>query len=132
VVQLIASGLIDSAHDCSAGGLAVALAQCGFQKGIGCSVELSSQGLAPEFVLFGEDASRIVISCDPAKVARIKEVAGKQGIFADVLGETVSGNLEFKLDGRPVVSASSAELRDVYENALERALRARPVAVAAD
>ena len=132
VVQLTASGLIDSAHDCSEGGLAVALSRCGFQKGIGCSVELSSQGLAPEFVLFGEDASRIVISCDPANVARIQEVAGKQGIFADALGETVSRNLEFKLDGRTVVSASIADLRDVYENALERALRAEPVAVAAD
>jgi phosphoribosylformylglycinamidine synthase len=131
VVQLTAAGLIDSAHDCSEGGLAVALTRCAFQKEIGCSVELSSQGLAPEFVLFGEDASRIVISCDPAHVARIKEVVGKQGIFADLLGETVSRNLEFKLDGRTVVSAAIAELRDVYENALERVLRAEPVAVAA-
>jgi len=131
VVQLTAAGLIDSAHDCSEGGLAVALTRCAFQKEIGCSVELSSQGLAPEFVLFGEDASRIVISCDPAHVARIKEVVGKQGIFADLLGETVSRNLEFKLDGRTVVSAALAELRDVYENALERVLRAEPVAVAA-
>ncbi|HKR85388.1 MAG TPA: phosphoribosylformylglycinamidine synthase subunit PurL, partial [Terriglobales bacterium] len=114
VVQLTVSGLIDSAHDCSEGGLAVALARCAFPRGIGCSVELSSQGLAPEFVLFGEDASRIVISCDPANVARIQEVVGQQGIFADVLGETGSRNLEFKLDGRTVVSAAIAELRDVY------------------
>jgi phosphoribosylformylglycinamidine (FGAM) synthase-like enzyme len=132
VVELGRSGLLESAHDCSEGGLAVALARCSFQKGIGCSVELSSQQLAPEFVLFGEDASRIVISCDPVNVARIKEVAAKQGISADVLGETVSGNLEIKVDGRAVISASVAELRDVYENALEQALRAEPVAVAAN
>jgi phosphoribosylformylglycinamidine synthase len=146
VVELGRSGLIDSAHDCSDGGLAVALARCAFQKGIGCTAELRSawthstpspgsvaQGkLAPEFVLFGEDASRIVISCDPANVARIKEVAGKHGISADVLGETVSGNLEIKVDGHAVIAASIAELRDVYENALEQALRAEPAAVAAD
>ena len=95
-------------------------------------VELSSQGLAPEFVLFGEDASRIVISCDPAHVARIKEIADQHGIFADLLGETVSDNLEIKVDGRTLVAASIAELRDVYENALEQALRAEPVAVGAD
>jgi len=132
VVELGRSGLIDSAHDSSEGGLAVALARCAFQKDVGCSVDLSSQALAPEFVLFGEDASRIVISCDPENVARIKEVAGKHGISAEVLGETVSGNLEIKVDGRTVISASIADLRDVYENALVQALRTEPAAVAAD
>jgi hypothetical protein len=90
------------------------------------------EGVAPEFVLFGEDASRIVISCDPAKLTRIKEVAAKHGISADLLGETVAGNLEIKLDGRAVISASIAELRDVYENALERALRSEAAQGAAD
>jgi phosphoribosylformylglycinamidine synthase subunit PurL len=132
VIELIGSGLIDSAHDCSEGGLGVALARCAFPKDLGCAVSLSSQGLAPEFVLFGEDASRIVISCDPANVARIKEVAVKHGISAEVFGETVPGNLEISVDGRTMVSATIAELADVYENALERALRVEPVAVAAD
>jgi phosphoribosylformylglycinamidine (FGAM) synthase-like enzyme len=128
--------------------LAVALARCAIQKGMGCTAELrsawtgegarhhtdsgDSQALAAEFVLFGEDASRIVISCDPANVARIKQIAAKHGISADVLGETVSGNLEIKVDGRAVISASVAELRDVYENALEQALRTEPAAMAAD
>jgi phosphoribosylformylglycinamidine synthase len=126
VIELIGAGLVDSAHDCSEGGLAVALARCSFAKGIGCNVALGSQELAPEFVLFGEDASRIVISCDPANLARIKEVAEKYGISAEQLGETVAGNLEIKIDGRAVVAASIAELRDVYENSLERALRSDP------
>src|SRR5205814_1312099 len=147
IVELISAGLVDSAHDCSEGGLAVALAKCSFEKGIGCVAELlsawaaeggrphmanaDSEGLAPEFVLFGEDASRIVISCDPGNVARIKEVAAKHGISADVLGETVAGNLEIRVDGREVVSQSIAELRDVYENALVRALSSEAAGVAA-
>jgi phosphoribosylformylglycinamidine synthase len=131
VVELIDSGLVDSAHDCSEGGLAVALAEAAFGSGIGCNVDLSSQGLAPEFVLFGEDASRIVISCDPANLAGIKEVAAKQGIAADRIGETGSSNVEIKIDGRVVVAASIAELRDVYENSLERALRS-DMAIAVD
>ena len=132
VLELIGSGLVNSAHDCSEGGLAVGLARCAFAQNMGSTVDLSSQGLAPEFVLFGEDASRIVISCDPANAERIKQVAAKYGISADLLGETVPGNLEIKVDGRAVVSASVAELRDVYENALEKALRSEPAAVAAD
>jgi len=44
----------------------------------------------------------------------------------------VAGAVEIKLDGEMVISASVAELREVYESALERALRTEPVAVAAD
>jgi phosphoribosylformylglycinamidine synthase len=144
-VELIGAGLIDSAHDCSDGGLAVALARCSFANGIGCRAELRSawtgEGarphtdntrLAPEFLLFGEDAGRIVISCDPTHLARIKEVAKKHGIFADELGATVSGSLEIKIDGQMVVSGSVSGFNQSYEGALERALRSDPAAVAAD
>lgn len=126
VVELIGAGLVDSAHDCSEGGLAVALARASFPKGIGCSVNLASNGLAPEFVLFGEDASRIVISCDPVNVTRIKEIAKNYGGFADLLGETIPETIEIKLDGRSVVSGRVSELNEEYENALERTLRSEP------
>jgi phosphoribosylformylglycinamidine synthase subunit PurL len=131
IIELIGAGLVDSAHDCSEGGLAVALGEAAFGKGIGCNVDLSSQGLAPEFVLFGEDASRIVISCDPANLARIKEVAEKHGVSADPLGDTVAGSMEVRIDGGAVIVAAIAELRDVYENALEGALESDP-AIAVD
>jgi len=130
VVELIGAGLLDSAHDCSEGGLAVALAKVSFAKGIGCSVDLKSQDLAPEFVLFAEDASRIVVSCDLAKLPRIKEVAGRYGVSADLIGETVADGVEIKVDSRPAISASVAELRNVFEGALEKMLRSGPAAVA--
>jgi phosphoribosylformylglycinamidine synthase len=129
IVELIGAGLIDSAHDCSDGWLAVALARASFPAGIGCGAELSANGLAAEFVLFGEDAGRIVISCDPSNVAIIKQVAKNHGIFADILGETLPETIEIKLDGRPVISARVSELNEEYEGALEQALRSEPVGV---
>jgi phosphoribosylformylglycinamidine synthase len=122
VVELIESGLVDSAHDCSDGGLAVALAECGFRYGVGAQVSLASAGLAAECVLFGEDASRILVSCEPRDIGRIKEVGEKYGVSVDLLGETVPFNLEIQLDGRPAVSASVAELRELYEGWLARVL----------
>jgi phosphoribosylformylglycinamidine synthase len=95
-------------------------------------VELPSNGLPAEFVLFGEDASRIVLSCDPANVARIKQVAEEHGIAADVLGATIPERLEISLDGSLVLSAPVSELVAVYESALEIALRAEPQLLAAD
>jgi phosphoribosylformylglycinamidine synthase len=96
------------------------------------NVDLTSLGLPPEFVLFGEDASRVVISCDRDNFARIEQVALKYGIAAELIGETASERIEIKLDGRVVVSATVAELRQVYEGALEKALRAEPEPVAAN
>ncbi len=123
---------MESVHDCSDGGLAVALAEKAFAKGVGARVNLASNGLPAEFVLFGEDASRIVLSCDPDNVARIQQIAEKHGIAADVLGETIPERLEISLDGRVVVSATVSELNSAYEFALESTLRTDPELVAAD
>ena len=132
VVELIEHSLVDSVHDCADGGTAVALAEKALPKGIGARVNLTSGGLFAEFALFGEDASRIVISCDPANIARIKEVAEKHGSAADVIGETISERLEIALDGKVVISAPVSELSAAYESALESALRTDPELVAAD
>src|SRR5579859_6719278 len=132
VIELVQEGLLDSAHDCSEGGVAVALAEKAFPNGVGGRVNLASGGLFPEYALFAEDASRIVVSCDPANVSRIKEVAGKHGIPADPIGETISGRLEISLDGTAIISASVTELSQAYEGALEGALRTDPELVAAD
>jgi phosphoribosylformylglycinamidine synthase subunit PurL len=132
VIELIHQGLVDSVHDCSDGGLAVALAEKAFAKGFGARVNLASDGLPVEFTLFGEDASRIVVSCVPEHVSRIQYVAEKHGITADVLGETIPERLEISLDGEVVVSAKVSELNQAYESALESILRTDPELVTAD
>jgi phosphoribosylformylglycinamidine synthase len=131
VIELIGQGLADSVHDCSDGGIAVALSEKAFAKGVGARVNLVSNGLPPAFVLFGEDASRILLSCDSANVTRIQEAVERLGIAADVLGETISKQLEISLDGRVVVSAAVSELNQAYESALASALLTDPELVAA-
>ncbi len=130
IVELIRQDLVDSAHDCADGGLAVALAEKAFPKKIGARVNLASGGLPVEFVLFGEDASRILVSCDPNNVSRIQQIARKYKIKAETLGETIHGGLEISVDGRPAVSGAVSELSATYENALESSLRTDPVAMA--
>jgi phosphoribosylformylglycinamidine synthase len=123
IVEIINSGLAESVHDCSEGGLAVNLAESAMARGVGARVDLASRELPAEFVLFGEDASRVVISCDRNSVSGIQQVAVKYGLSVDVIGETGSQTLEIAVDGAVVVSALVSELRDEYENALERALK---------
>jgi len=132
VIEIVQQELADSVHDCSDGGIAVALGEKAFAKGVGARVNLASGGLFAEYVLFGEEASRIILSCDSGNVARIKEVAGKHGVAAEVIGETVPEKLEISLDGKVAISAAVAELSEAYESALESALRTDPELVAAD
>jgi len=131
VIQLIREGLVDSAHDSSDGGIAVALAEKAFPKNVGARVHLASGGLFPEFVFWGEDAGRIVLSCDPANTGRIQSIGADHQIDAEVIGETIPDRLEIALDGRTVISAAISELKFAYEDALESALRTDPELVTA-
>ncbi len=122
IIELIGLELVESAHDCSEGGLAVALAESGFPNQAGVRVELTSEELPAECTMFGEDASRILISCDPNNVGRIQEVGLKYGVSVDPIGQTVPEQFEVLVDGKMVVAAAVSELKDVWEHALERAL----------
>ena len=131
VLEVIRQGLVESAHDCSDGGLAVALAEKSFAKGLGARVTLASSGLPAEFVLFGEDATRVICSCDPENVERIKQLAAENGVAVDVIGETIPEQLEISLNGQVAVSADVSELKKVYETALEANLKTDPQLVEA-
>jgi phosphoribosylformylglycinamidine synthase II len=120
--ELIADHRIESAHDCSEGGLAVAVAEAGFVAAVGAEIKLSSNGLFPEAVLFGEDASRVVITCDSKNVQDIETVAVKWGIQAERIGHTVPDNLTLSIDGRRAVGVSVSELKQQWEKALTNAL----------
>jgi hypothetical protein len=74
--------------------------------------------------LFGEGASRVVISCDPSKVARIREVAKQNQVEVQPLGRTIRGKLQISIGGQGVVSCAVAELKRAWALALEAALHA--------
>jgi phosphoribosylformylglycinamidine synthase len=122
LMELIRERLLESAHDCSEGGLAVALAESAFVAGIGARVELAGNSLPTECVLFGETASRVLISCDQTQLRRIRETAVRYGLTADSIGRTAPEKLEILIDDKVVVSARVSELKGVWDQALEKSL----------
>ena len=124
IIEMIQAGFVESAHDCSDGGIAVALAESAMSQTIGIKADIASQGLPANFVLFGEDASRIIISCDASQLSGIQQIAVKYGLSSEVIGETIPEKFEIKLDGKVVVSADVVELRENFEGALEKVLKA--------
>jgi phosphoribosylformylglycinamidine synthase len=93
---LIHAGLLRSAHDVSDGGIIVALiesANCGV-GGMGFEVELENDRLRMDYVLFGEEQSRIIISAEVSKRAEIMDVCLHHEIPCTVIGSvtrTASG-----------------------------------------
>jgi phosphoribosylformylglycinamidine synthase subunit PurL len=127
--ELILAHEIESAHDCSEGGLAVALAEASLvtQRGaryphVGAEITLSCEGSFAEAVLFGEDASRVLIGCDPKKSSNIKQIAVRWGLRAERIGRTIPEKLIINLDGKSAVSVAVWELKKAWETALIRSL----------
>jgi phosphoribosylformylglycinamidine synthase len=88
VQSIIASGEIRTAHDCSEGGLAVALAEMAITSQLGVSVERVPNGLHDRVDerWFGEAASRIVIAGEVEAIERVARLAGERKIGFTLLG----------------------------------------------
>jgi phosphoribosylformylglycinamidine synthase subunit PurL len=122
LVELARAGLMDSAKDVGEGGIAVALAEECFKRDLGAEVSLISANLALESVLFGEDATRVLISCDPEKVERIQQVSGKFGLNAQQIGSVTGENLRISVDGETVLREPVSALKRSWAESLEKAL----------
>ena len=121
---LAADRLLESARDVAEGGIAVAAAKLGFAKGLGVEIDLISAGLPAECVLFAEDASRVLVTCDLTKVRAIEESAVKYGLNAQHIGVTTSETFAISIDGTPVIEGAAAAFKLSWRQALEQALQA--------
>jgi len=127
LLQVLASeGLVESARDVAEGGIAVAAAKIGFPKDLGVDIELISAGLPTECVLFAEDASRALVTCDPTKVRIIEDTAVKYGLNAQCIGLTTSGRFTIRIDGVPAIEGEVSTFKQRWRQALEQALLLGP------
>jgi phosphoribosylformylglycinamidine synthase len=127
---LAAERLVESARDVAEGGIAVAVAKLGFAKGLGAEIDLISAGLPAECVLFAEDASRTLVTCDPAKVGAIEETAVKYGLNAQQIGVTTGETFTVRIDGTPVIAGAASAFKLSWRQALEEALQTEPAVAA--
>jgi len=87
-LEVIQKGIIKSAHDCSEGGIAVALAECCFSGpkfNRGATVNIS-KNMRGDCLLFGESQSRIIVSLDKGNLDHFKEIAGKNKAPFNIIG----------------------------------------------
>jgi len=112
VLRAIRQGLVSCAHDCSEGGLLIALAEMTFANTIGMKGAMPFAHTAGN--LFGEAQSRIVVSVDSANLPALQQLCESEGVPTLVLGTT--GGTAIDIEG--LVYSPVDELRDVYEGSL--------------
>jgi phosphoribosylformylglycinamidine synthase len=124
LVEGAASGVIRSAHDCADGGIAVTLAECCFDTPFGVEVNLTgvvdaSNSYRDTATLFGESASRVVVSIAPGHLGALLRMAAAAGVPATEIGRVSGNRIQIAVDGRATVNESVADAERTWATAIE-------------
>jgi phosphoribosylformylglycinamidine synthase subunit PurL len=134
-LRAAAAGLLRSAHDCSDGGLAVALAECCFsslnRQAVGADVDIPGDfDIATR--LFSETPSRIVISFDQSALGNIEEIAATAGCPLTLLGNVGSDLLRIRSGRETVIEIEVSRVETAWRTSLKDKLQAEAMAAGAE
>jgi len=123
LVKGIATGLIRSAHDCAEGGFAITLAECCFDSGFGAKVDVAPvesavSAFTDTATLFGESASRVVISIDRARTAEFEALATEANVPIAVIGRVGGDRIQVSIAGRQVLDEPLADAEHLWASAI--------------
>ena len=133
-LKIIQEELVESAHDCSDGGLAVAIAESCFssyrREAVGCEIKLEGE-LSSAALLFSETPSRIMISAIDQHVEAILALARENNVEAFVIGRTKGERLVIQANGERIIDRAVSEIESAWRGVLPRMLEI-PSLVAAE
>jgi phosphoribosylformylglycinamidine synthase len=119
MLRLADECLLHSAHDCSDGGLAVAIAECCFSSlnhtAVGCEIDVTD-GISAEALLFGETPSRIVVSFDPNMLESVRRAVADCPF--EVIGRVAGDSFELSYNGESKISVPIGELEAAWCDSL--------------
>jgi len=122
MAKAISRGLVASCHDCSDGGLAVALSETAFAGGLGMNIDLAkvpTDGIRRnDTILFSESQSRFVLTVPPQNQGQFEETI--EGCIFAAVG-LVTGDDDFVVKGlndRIIIKANTRELKDAWQKTL--------------
>jgi phosphoribosylformylglycinamidine synthase len=125
------AGLLQSAHDCSDGGLAITLAESCFsslnREAMGAELRLSGT-LSTSCLLFAESPSRIVVSFNPAQHEAVAALAEQHQVPFVILGSAGGTQLRIAVNQEAVIDQPVADLENAWRNALPEKLEAQAMA----
>jgi phosphoribosylformylglycinamidine synthase len=122
VLEIIENELIKSAHDCSKGGLAVAVSELCMTNQIGCSVSvenISNQQLESDKILFSESHSRYLLTFDKKNLQRLEELLKKNNVTFQTIGKFGGESIQFTDDSKSLIDLSVDKAHKTWINSLK-------------
>ncbi len=122
-LAMIKAGIVKSAHDISDGGLVTTLVESclSAHTSLGAEIEVPKER-RPDFYLFGEDQSCVVISVSQDNLGTAWDIAKEYSVPISSLGRVTRGR--FTVGN--LIDLDVEELKDVYDRSLGEKLEGRP------
>jgi phosphoribosylformylglycinamidine synthase len=127
LLRILRSGRIESAHDISKGGLAVALAEMSVQGRKGVTVDIGkvpNKTSRMDNLLFSESRSRFLLETRPKNTARIVSSFKRLGIPAAKIGTVTDNGIEFLSNSQPIITIPLAEASRAWSETIPQAMEA--------
>ncbi len=122
VLDIIKKGLIKVAHDCSKGGLAVAVSEICMTNKIGCKISLENvpgENLPPDRVLFSESHSRYLLVLDKKNLKPLENLLQKNKVSYNTIGRFEGNRIQFNVRKKSLIDLSVDKALKVWMNSLE-------------
>lgn len=121
VLDAIHQDLVKAVHDCSKGGIGVAMSEICITNEIGCHVfldKIPSEKLSPDELLFSESHSRFLLTIEPSKIKKVKSLLEKRGVKNEIIGKFAGRSIIFKNKTKPVASVMVDKAQEKWLNSL--------------
>jgi len=122
VLDIIENELIKSAHDCSKGGLTIAISELCMINQIGCNVSLEKipgEKLDSDKILFSESHSRYLVTFENKNLEKLEEVLKKHNVSYSLIGEFTGDSILFSSDSKPIIDLSVDKAQKTWFNSLK-------------
>tara|TARA_Y100001949_G_scaffold24593_1_gene17853 strand:+ start:202 stop:2367 length:2166 start_codon:yes stop_codon:yes gene_type:complete len=127
VLSLIKNKLVKSAHDCSKGGIAVAISELSIFGNVGCDIDTMNipcqKNLSSEKILFSESHSRYLLIIDKKNIVKVKQFLSKKKITFSVLGKFSGDQIKIRHDSNNLAKITVDKAQKRYFNGLEDLLK---------
>ncbi len=119
LLAAILAGKVESAHDCSEGGLFISLLESAMESGLGFEINTLA-GMRKDAYLFGEAQSRVVISVKPKNKNAVLEIFEKAGVPVKEIGQVTAKDI--KIDNQAFSSID--HFANIYNSSIENVMNA--------
>jgi len=127
VLSLIKNKLVKSVHDCSKGGLSIALSELSIFGNIGCTIDIEKipceENLSSEKILFSESHSRYLLVIDKKNIKEVNHILSKKKTTFAVLGKFSGDQINIKYKSKNLVKFRIDLAQKRYFNGLEDLLK---------